>query len=176
MRVWFLIVFIFSASEIFSHGGGLDRYGCHKETKTGGYHCHRSSGWGGSLPNSTNPSVLEGSIYDEVIRSFTDTELFEGDFIIKDLACYSYSGWKMSIVNRTDYSEKLRFKMTFLDSDKDPLMTWRDDVTISAKSRKKVKYSGSSSNYLNGDGPHNIVTNNHCSKKVSISWNWEKLP
>lgn len=27
----------------FSHGGGLNSQGCHNETKTGGYHCHRSS-------------------------------------------------------------------------------------------------------------------------------------
>ena len=25
----------------FAHGGGLDRHGCHRETATGGYHCHR---------------------------------------------------------------------------------------------------------------------------------------
>ena len=25
-----------------AHGGGLDRYGCHNETATGGYHCHKS--------------------------------------------------------------------------------------------------------------------------------------
>ena len=24
-----------------AHGGGLDRHGCHHETATGGYHCHR---------------------------------------------------------------------------------------------------------------------------------------
>ena len=29
------------AGEAWSHGGGLDRYGCHNETATGGYHCHR---------------------------------------------------------------------------------------------------------------------------------------
>ena len=27
----------------FAHGGGLDRQGCHRETATGGYHCHRPS-------------------------------------------------------------------------------------------------------------------------------------
>ena len=26
-----------------AHGGGLDRHGCHNETATGGYHCHRPS-------------------------------------------------------------------------------------------------------------------------------------
>lgn len=24
-----------------SHGGGLDRYGCHNDHKNGDYHCHR---------------------------------------------------------------------------------------------------------------------------------------
>ena len=24
-----------------AHGGGLDRYGCHRDNKAGRYHCHR---------------------------------------------------------------------------------------------------------------------------------------
>ena len=28
-------------SQALAHGGGLDRHGCHRETATGGYHCHR---------------------------------------------------------------------------------------------------------------------------------------
>ncbi|MCY4405482.1 MAG: YHYH domain-containing protein [Rhodospirillaceae bacterium] len=27
--------------ESFAHGGGLNSDGCHNETATGGYHCHR---------------------------------------------------------------------------------------------------------------------------------------
>ena len=27
--------------EAFAHGGGLNKDGCHRETATGGYHCHR---------------------------------------------------------------------------------------------------------------------------------------
>ena len=27
----------------WSHGGGLDSYGCHHNRKAGGYHCHRGS-------------------------------------------------------------------------------------------------------------------------------------
>ena len=30
-------------AQTMAHGGGLDRYGCHNETATGGYHCHRNS-------------------------------------------------------------------------------------------------------------------------------------
>ena len=31
-------------SGALAHGGGLDSSGCHRETATGGYHCHRSKG------------------------------------------------------------------------------------------------------------------------------------
>ena len=27
--------------EALAHGGGLDSHGCHRETATGGYHCHQ---------------------------------------------------------------------------------------------------------------------------------------
>ena len=39
----FLIMGIVS-SQAFSHGGGLNKEGCHNDQKNGGYHCHRSSG------------------------------------------------------------------------------------------------------------------------------------
>ncbi|MBI4133577.1 YHYH domain-containing protein [Candidatus Uhrbacteria bacterium] len=37
-----LIIMVLAAPEYaFSHGGGLDSYGCHHNRKAGGYHCHR---------------------------------------------------------------------------------------------------------------------------------------
>ena len=36
-----LVLFAFLATDALAHGGGLDRYGCHRETATGGYHCHQ---------------------------------------------------------------------------------------------------------------------------------------
>lgn len=30
-----------AAGFAISHGGGLDKYGCHHDRKNGGYHCHR---------------------------------------------------------------------------------------------------------------------------------------
>jgi endonuclease YncB( thermonuclease family) len=36
----FVLVIIFS-QETFSHGGGLNKEGCHNNRKTGDYHCHR---------------------------------------------------------------------------------------------------------------------------------------
>lgn len=35
----------------WAHGGGLDSRGCHRETATGGYHCHR-----GGTSNSSDTS------------------------------------------------------------------------------------------------------------------------
>ena len=43
--LWFAIGFALSllliAHHAYSHGGGLDAYGCHHDRKAGGYHCHR---------------------------------------------------------------------------------------------------------------------------------------
>lgn len=35
--------FGFMPDIAMAHGGGLNKNGCHKNRKTGGYHCHRSS-------------------------------------------------------------------------------------------------------------------------------------
>ena len=32
---------VLTATAAWSHGGGLDGYGCHHNRKLGGYHCHR---------------------------------------------------------------------------------------------------------------------------------------
>ena len=37
------IFFIFISPLSFSHGGGLNKYGCHNDNINGGYHCHRGS-------------------------------------------------------------------------------------------------------------------------------------
>ncbi len=37
------LMFLLPVGEAVAHGGGLDRHGCHRETATGGYHCHRSN-------------------------------------------------------------------------------------------------------------------------------------
>lgn len=39
--LYVLILFIVVPSIGYSHGGGLDGYGCHHNRKQGGYHCHR---------------------------------------------------------------------------------------------------------------------------------------
>lgn len=41
MRIVVVILFGLVALPASAHGGGLDRYGCHKDRKAGAYHCHR---------------------------------------------------------------------------------------------------------------------------------------
>lgn len=43
VRVAFLglMLAIFGAADAVAHSGGLDGYGCHRNRKAGGYHCHR---------------------------------------------------------------------------------------------------------------------------------------
>jgi endonuclease YncB( thermonuclease family) len=40
--IFFLMSLILVPSLVFSHPGGLDRYGGHYDRQTGGYHCHRA--------------------------------------------------------------------------------------------------------------------------------------
>ena len=45
--IFFIVLFIgfstwLTSSELHAHGGGLNSKGCHNNTKTGNYHCHRS--------------------------------------------------------------------------------------------------------------------------------------
>ena len=56
MRRTILAAFVASLllpSALFAHSGGLDRHGCHRETATGGYHCHRGSSSSGSGSSSS---------------------------------------------------------------------------------------------------------------------------
>lgn len=36
-----VLVVLLVAVNVYSHGGGLDAYGCHNDRKAGVYHCHR---------------------------------------------------------------------------------------------------------------------------------------
>jgi hypothetical protein len=45
MRTFLLFFFILTLPfKSYSHGGGLNKSGCHNNKKTGNYHCHKSSG------------------------------------------------------------------------------------------------------------------------------------
>ena len=43
MKYLTILITLLISGFLWSHGGGLNKDGCHNERKTGGYHCHRSS-------------------------------------------------------------------------------------------------------------------------------------
>ena len=58
-----MIIFMLAPGFLWSHGGGLNKDGCHNERKTGGYHCHRSQSPSiQSIPQQKTYSSSEKSI------------------------------------------------------------------------------------------------------------------
>ena len=43
MKYLTIIFYFFLSSNAYSHGGGLNKQGCHNNRSTGDYHCHRGS-------------------------------------------------------------------------------------------------------------------------------------
>ena len=43
MKYIFLVFIILLTNKAYSHGGGLNKSGCHNNRSTGDYHCHRGS-------------------------------------------------------------------------------------------------------------------------------------
>jgi hypothetical protein len=42
---------VIAAARAAAHGGGLDKQGCHRDGKNGGYHCHKGELAGQSFPS-----------------------------------------------------------------------------------------------------------------------------
>ena len=42
-NILLIVIVIFLPTKVYSHGGGLNKSGCHNNKKTGNYHCHRSN-------------------------------------------------------------------------------------------------------------------------------------
>lgn len=64
------LVLLASPHLAVAHGGGLNAEGCHKNRKTGDYHCHRGGGspartssFGASLAPSRAAPARGGSVY-----------------------------------------------------------------------------------------------------------------
>ena len=56
MKYLFILLTLLLSESVWSHGGGLNKDGCHNDRKTGGYHCHR-----GKIP--TIPAIPQQRIY-----------------------------------------------------------------------------------------------------------------
>ncbi len=58
-------IMILAGTPAYSHGGGLDKYGCHNNRRTKEYHCHRKKTR--KLPRSIIKKMLRtGNCYDSL--------------------------------------------------------------------------------------------------------------
>ena len=53
-----ILITLLISGFLWSHGGGLNKDGCHNDRKTGGYHCHRSPT---VTPNFSQPAQRSSS-------------------------------------------------------------------------------------------------------------------
>lgn len=58
---WSIIALLVMEQPASLHGGRLDRYGCHNNRRTGGYHCHGGSGSSRSSTRTTSSSSRASS-------------------------------------------------------------------------------------------------------------------
>lgn len=58
MKYLFILSTLFISLVAWTHGGGLNKDGCHNDRKTGGYHCHRGK-------SSVIPSIPQQKIFND---------------------------------------------------------------------------------------------------------------
>jgi hypothetical protein len=72
------LFFFALAAPALSHGGGLDRYGCHTVRATGEYHCHRGSAASPPVPSRTQSAApVRQPVCRDVASSTTSVSLFK---------------------------------------------------------------------------------------------------
>jgi hypothetical protein len=140
-----LLILVCSALSTysFSHGGGLNAQGCHNETATGGYHCHRSSYSPSSAVTTPSPKLkitsTENSSSTKKVTGTFSTSV--DNVVFKNVRCVG-DEWIISLINRSDkYLRNIKVIFYTVDSDGDPLATFQDYITVSGKSRKEVTLS-----------------------------------
>lgn len=63
MNTVLIFIILFFSAVTWSHGGGLNKDGCHNDRKNGGYHCHRSPAPNiQSIPQQNNFKPSESTI------------------------------------------------------------------------------------------------------------------
>jgi hypothetical protein len=138
-----MLVFSVLSTNSFSHGGGLNAQGCHNETATGGYHCHRASYTPPSPTRTSSPQsnpspIIASSPAKKVDGSFV-TKV--NNIVFKNVRCVD-NKWRLSFVNRgTSRVPFVKILFYTVDSDGDPLQTDQQYIEINGKARKEVTLS-----------------------------------
>lgn len=123
----------------FAHGGGLNAQGCHNETATGGYHCHRSS----YTPSSSaitsslqsNPSSTVSSSPTKKLTGTFKTNV--NGVVFKNVRCID-NNWEITVINRTTDSKPMDYIFYTEDSDGDPLENFKASKSLAGKSRQTL--------------------------------------
>ena len=88
IKIILLLTVLLLPTFVYSHGGGLDSYGCHNNRKQGGYHCHRGDNKGKSYFSKSE--MLGASTTIQNKNTDNSSKLSEGD---------SYRGEVVSIAD-----------------------------------------------------------------------------
>ena len=114
MKYLFILLTLSLSEAVWSHGGGLNKDGCHNDRKNGGYHCHRSPASNiQSIPGQNNFKPSESTINrrwcddrggiaefrtkdDTYVDCLTDTYAVEAEFD---------NNWKEAVGQSLHYAE-----------------------------------------------------------------------
>ena len=117
-----IILTLLLSSAAWSHGGGLNKDGCHNDRKTGGYHCHRSQT---NIPNLVQPEKPSFSEKD-IARIWCEAKEGQSEFrtrygtyvdcLTKDYAIEVErdKNWKEAIGQSLHYAESTKKKAGIL--------------------------------------------------------------
>ena len=89
--------------DALSHGGGLNQDGCHNETATGGYHCHRAQG-DGDVDWEAVAAVLGGLLVVGIVIRMINSDQSSATYLgftpelaaDQDGTAYAGARWKVS--------------------------------------------------------------------------------
>ena len=121
--ILFIVLTSFLSNLAFSHGGGLDRYGCHNDNVNGGYHCHQNRTPANQPPLQITPKkTSEKPIANKWCRNNSGTSEFrtkDGTYVdcltdVYALEAEFDDNWKESIGQSLHYAESTDKKAAIL--------------------------------------------------------------
>ena len=70
VRFLLISILLIVPFKVYSHGGGLNKEGCHNNRSTGNYHCHRDSKDIRELSQSEKTSINNESLYNSKLAKY----------------------------------------------------------------------------------------------------------
>ena len=70
VRFLLISILLIVPFKVYSHGGGLNKEGCHNNRSTGNYHCHRDSKDIRELSQSEKTSIDNESLYNSKLAKY----------------------------------------------------------------------------------------------------------